>query len=171
MAARDFDLTPHPTTSAAERWNSAECGNFDTERQIRARPHSAATTCCTCPTCRCERFFLWGLIQRDARFPQKKMGCEDHVRVAANDHCFTHRLAFRFKWQTTASDFVPHFVAEWFVVEARSCRWISTRFFAQELASSPLRRIIRRPRGGMCSNQRERNSSGVSLISFLPPSR
>ena len=99
MAARDFDLTPHPTTSAAERWSSAECGNFDTERQIRARPHSAATTCCTCPTCRCERFFLWGLIQRDARFPQKKMGCEDHVRVAANDHCFTHRLAFRFKWE------------------------------------------------------------------------
>jgi hypothetical protein len=38
-------------------------------------------------------------FQRDARFPQKKMGFEDHVRVAANDHCFTHRLAFRFKWE------------------------------------------------------------------------
>ncbi len=35
---------------------------------------------------------------------------------------------------TAASDFVSHFVAEWFGVEARSCRLISTRFFAQELA-------------------------------------
>ena len=36
--------------------------------------------------------------------------------------------------KTGASDLLSHFVAEWFVVEARSCRWISARFFAQELA-------------------------------------
>jgi hypothetical protein len=36
--------------------------------------------------------------------------------------------------KTGASDFLSHFVAEWFVVEARSCRWIFARFFAQEFA-------------------------------------
>ena len=53
----------------------------------------------------------------------------------------THRAAFRFKWENGRERFfvkfsqiLSKFFAERFVVEARSCRGISARFFAQELA-------------------------------------
>ena len=50
-----------------------------------------------------------GLIQRDAPFPQNKMGFENNSRVAANYLDITHRAAFRFKWENGRERFFVTF--------------------------------------------------------------
>jgi len=54
---------------------------------------------------------------------------------------------------------------------AANCSQTRFRTSPKLFAYSPLRRIIRRPRGGTCSNQRLRKSCGVSFINCTLPSR